>query len=115
MSVPMRRTQARLAERERRRKKEEQKGKLLKTVPLVVIAFAAVVGLSYFVFTRTYKPPRPPNPGIVGPKLEVDREQLDLGNRKLNDPVRAQFTIKNTGDDTLNLDVPRIVTALEGC
>lgn len=115
MSEQMRRTQARTLERERRRKEQGRQDKLRTTIPLVVIAIAAVVGLSYFVYTRTVKPPRPANAGIIGPKLEVDKEQLDLGNRPLNVAVRAQFTVKNTGDDTLKLDVPKMVTALEGC
>ncbi len=115
MSEPMRRTQARIAERARRHKEQERKDKLRTTIPIVVMAIVAVVGLTYFVYTRTVKPPRPANAGIVGPKLEVDREDLDLGNRPLNVAVRAQFTVKNSGDDTLNLDVPKVVTALEGC
>ncbi len=115
MSEPMRKTQARIAERERRRKEQEKQDKLRRTIPLVLIALVAVVGLSYFVYTRTVKPPWPANAGIIGPKLEVDREELDLGNRPLNVAVRAQFTVKNSGDDTLNLDVPQVVTALEGC
>lgn len=115
MSEPMRRTQARIAERERRRKQQNRQDNMRRTIPLVVIAIAAVVGLSYFVSTSVVKPPRPANAGIVGPKLEVDRTDLDLGNRKLNDPVRAQFTVKNSGDDTLNLAVPKYVNAIEGC
>ena len=114
MSDSMRKTQARIAERERRRKQGEQRQKLFKIVPLVLIAILAVVGVGYTVYTRTAKP-HPANPGVIGPRLEVDREQLDLGNRKLNEPVRAAFNIKNVGDDTLNLGVPKLVTALEGC
>ncbi len=112
---PIRRTQARVAERERRRKQEAQKGKLLKIVPLTLIAILAVVGVGYAVYTTTVKPPRPANAGVIGPRLQVDQELLDLGNRKLNVPIRASFNVKNIGDDTLNLVVPQVVTALEGC
>ncbi len=113
--TPMRKTEARLAYRERRRKREEQKGKLLKIVPLALVAILAVVGVGYAVYTSVAKPPRAANAGVVGPRLEVDREQLDLGDRKLNVPVRALFNLKNVGDDSLNLVVPQTVTALEGC
>ena len=107
--------QARVAERERRRKEREQRQKLFKIVPLVIVAIIAVIGVGFTVYTNVAKPPRPANAGVIGPRMEVDREQLDLGNRKLNEQVRAAFTIKNSGDDTLNLGVPQSVTALEGC
>lgn len=112
---PIRRTQARVAERERRRRKEEQKGKLLKIVPLTLVAILAIVGVGYTVYTKTVKPPRAANAGVIGPRVQVDQEMLDLGNRPLNVPIRAQFNVKNSGDDTLNLVVPQVVTALEGC
>ncbi len=116
MSEPLiRRTQARIAERERRRKQEENKQRLLKIIPLAVMSLLAVVGIGYVVLSSIVKPPRPANPGIIGPRLQVDQEMLDLGNRPLNVPIRAQFNVKNTGDDTLNLVVPQVVTALEGC
>lgn len=112
---PIRRTQARVAERERRRRKEEQKGKLLKIVPLTLVAILAIAGIGYAVFSTVVKPPHTANAGVIGPRLQVDQEMLDLGNRPLNVPIRAQFNVKNTGDDTLNLVVPQMVTALEGC
>ncbi len=112
---PMRKTQARVAERERRRRQEEQKGKLLKIVPLTLIAILAIAGIGYAVLNTVIKPPRPANAGVIGPRLQVDQEMLDLGNRPLNVPIRAQFQVKNIGDDTLNLVVPQVVTAIEGC
>lgn len=112
---PMRRTQARIAERERRRKQEEQRSRLLKIVPLTLVVILAAVGVGYAVLPSVIKPPRPANAGVVGPRLEVDREQLDLGDRKLNVPIRASFNVKNVGDNTLNLAVPQMVTAIEGC
>lgn len=112
---PIRKTQARLAYRERRRQREEQKHKLLKIVPLALVAILAAVGIGYVIYTSAAKLPRPANAGAVGPRLQVDQELLDLGNRKLNVPIRASFNVKNVGDDTLNLVVPQVVTALEGC
>jgi hypothetical protein len=111
----MRKTQARLAHRERRRKQAEQKQKLLTIIPLTLVAILAVVGIGYAVYTSVVKSPRAANAGVVGPRLGVDREQLDLGDRQLNVPVRASFNVKNAGDDTLNLVVPQMVTAIEGC
>ena len=112
---PVRRTQARLQEREQRRKRQELRQKLLKIIPLALLAILAVAGIGYSVYTRTVKPSRPPNAKIIGPRLQLDQESLDLGKRTLNVAIRAAFNVKNVGDDTLNLGVPQAVTALEGC
>ncbi len=108
-----RKTQARVAERERRRQQEERNKKLKIAIP-VVVGIIAVLALGYSLFTQA-KPARPANAGVVGPRLQVDQEKIDLGRRVFNQPVRGAFNLKNVGDDTLKLGVPKLVTALEGC
>ncbi len=112
---PVRRTQARVAERERRKEQAERKQRMIQTAPFALIGLAAIIGIGYFVFTLAYRPPRSPNAGVVGPRLQVDTEQVNLGKRVFDQPVRATFNLKNVGDDTLNFSVPQVVTALEGC
>lgn len=57
-----------------------------------------------------------PNRGNGGtPQLQVSAERLDLGRQIFNRPIRASFTLKNTGNVALTLNVPRATTALEGC
>ncbi len=53
--------------------------------------------------------------GGNGPRLQVDHNQLDLGNQHLDYVAHASFEIKNGGDRPLNLTVPKTATALEGC
>ncbi len=112
---PMRKTEARVITRGRRRAQEQRKQELKNRIPILIIGIVALVAIGYSIATRVYQAPRAANPGVIGPRLQVDQEQIDLGRRTFNQPVRAVFTIKNTGDDTLSLNVPRIVTALEGC
>ena len=109
----VRKTQARSAERERRRQQQERNKKLKIAVPAAIaIIFALTIG--YLSLTQ---PPsaRPANAGAVGARLQVDRDRIDLGYQHLGNTVRAVFNLKNVGDGTLNLNVPRTVTLLQGC
>ena len=108
---PIRKTQARTMERERARKQAERRDAIMHTLPYVIAAavvlFLGIAG--YLVLNQ------PITPGTLGPRLQVDQEKIDLGNQPLNKTVRAAFTVKNVGDGTLKLDVPRVATLLEGC
>lgn len=109
---PLRKTQARVPERERARKQTERRDTLTQALPFVIGAFAVLfVGLVVFATLNSTTPAN-----VNGtPRLQVDREHIDLGNRVFNQLVRAVFTIKNVGDGTLKLEAPRIATLLEGC
>ena len=108
-----RKTQARIAERERRRQQEERI-QTLKTVVPVLAGIILLLAVGYSLFTVITKPATL-NPGVVGPRLQVDRDKIDLGKQPLGKTVRAVFNLKNTGDGTLTLSVPRTVTLLQGC
>ncbi len=110
---PMRKTQARIAERERRH--AQSKGQRGWGILLLGIAVIAFVVAGYMIYEGVSQPARPVSAGSMGPRLQVDQEQIDLGDRKFNQPVRATFNVKNMGDGTLTLNVPRLVTVLEGC
>lgn len=51
----------------------------------------------------------------LGPRLTVDQERIDFGKQPMNKMVRAEFQIKNAGDQVLQLDASTPVKALEGC
>lgn len=110
---PMRRTQARTVERERARAQQRRKSTMQKAIPLLlgvlVLLFVAFVALA------TANNANQETPGTVGPRLQVDREQVDLGHRVFGETVRAVFNVKNAGDGTLKLTTPQMATALEGC
>ena len=109
-----RKTQARIAERERRRQQEER-SQTLKTVLPVIVGITILLMVGYAFFTLTNQPASPANAGVVGPRLQVDRDQIDLGRQHLGNTVRTVFNLKNVGDGTLTLSVPRTVTLLQGC
>ncbi len=50
-----------------------------------------------------------------GPRLTVDREQIDFGRVPLDKSVKAEFRITNTGDTPLTLDASAPVQVLKGC
>ncbi len=113
MSESMRKTEARTAERGRRRRERERKEKLWWTVPFVVVGLLVVIGAGLLIHgtiqaTADVK-------GVNGPRLQVDRDKIDFGDVHLGKTVRASFKITNGGDGTLKLDVPQVATVVEGC
>jgi hypothetical protein len=109
----MRKSQARIVERERRRQQDGRKGMLKIGIPMLV-GIVALLAVGYSLFAQT-KPAPPANAGSAGPRLQVDRDKIDLGYQRLGATVRASFDLKNTGDSTLDLNVPPVVTLLQGC
>lgn len=107
---PIRKTQARTLERGRVRQQIERRNTLTRTLPFVIAA-AVVLFISIVIFLALNQA----TPGVVGARLQVDQERIELGNRVFDQSVRATFTIKNIGDETLKLEVPRVATLIEGC
>ncbi len=111
---PMRRTQARMQERERRRAERERKERLKWQIPFGVAGLLVVLAIAIFVFNTVAKP-KPASAGGVGPRFQVDTEKLDLGKQPLGKTVKASFNVKNTGDDALTLNAAQTATVLKGC
>lgn len=105
-----RKTEARVAERERARVQQQRKSMMKKAIPLTLGAIV-VLFLVFVALTTVNQATQ----GTLGARLQVDREKLDLGAQVFDQPVRAQFHVKNAGDSTLKLTVPRVVNALQGC
>lgn len=49
------------------------------------------------------------------PSLKVDKEKVDLGDVKLNQPVQVSFQLTNAGDGTLRFTKDPYVEVVEGC
>lgn len=107
---PIRRTQARLAARERLRVQQQRNTRMKQLIPFalggIVLLFVVFVALTTINQTTG---------GVIGARIQIDRDEIDLGNQPFDRTVRAMFTVKNVGDGTLKLEAPRLVTALEGC
>ena len=50
-----------------------------------------------------------------GPKLKVDRDSIDFGKLPLDIPVKAEFKLKNVGDQPLAIKGEPRVELVKGC
>jgi len=50
-----------------------------------------------------------------GPKLSVDRDSIDFGKLPLDQTVRAEFKLKNVGDQLLAIKGAPRVELVKGC
>ncbi len=110
----IRKTEARIAERQRARAEEQRKGMMKKFIPLAVV-FLVAVFLVFVGLTTLAKTSSENIQGATGPRFQVDREKIDMGKQIFNNTVRAAFTVKNVGDGTLKLEAPKVASILEGC
>ena len=51
----------------------------------------------------------------AGPKLSVDRNSIDFGKLPLDIPVKAEFKLKNVGDQPLAIKGAPRVELVKGC
>jgi hypothetical protein len=55
-------------------------------------------------------------PVVTGaPRLQVDQDQVDMGDIKLGQTVQTLFTLTNAGDQPLQITEPPYIEVLEGC
>lgn len=55
-------------------------------------------------------------PEVIGAaKLKVDKESVDLGDRKVGQPVSVSFEITNVGDQPLRFTQLPYIEVKEGC
>lgn len=112
---PMRRTQARVLERERQRAARKRNDRLKWQIPVAALGALVIAAAAYVVFASSTKSSAAASAGVNGPHLEVNTQKLDLGDQALGNSVHASFDVKNTGDGDLTLEVPQMPTVLEGC
>jgi hypothetical protein len=49
------------------------------------------------------------------PSIQVDKEQVDLGDVKLDQPVEVTFQVTNVGDQPLRFEEQPYIEVVEGC
>ncbi len=113
MPEPIRKTQARAAQREQQRKKQETRERLRGMLPFVLVGILALAGALLIAYGALAG--SPDIQGKNGPRLAVDQDSIDIGDQHFDTTVRATVTLTNKGDGTLKLDVPKLATAVEGC
>jgi hypothetical protein len=86
--------------------------------PFVVMAVGAVlivvVGFLAWNGSNSKKPSAAPQV-TGGPKLSVDRDSIDFGKLPLDIPVKAEFKLKNVGDQPLAIKGAPRVELVKGC
>lgn len=82
---------------------------------LAGIALALVAIGAFFLFGHGDSEPAQPVEVAGQPNLAVDRQQIDFGKVPVEQVVKAEFELSNTGDQALQiLGVPQ-VEVREGC
>lgn len=84
-------------------------------MPLFLALGGAVLLLvaAFFVFR---KPATPYTAEVTGaPSAKVDKNRVDLGDEKLGNPVKVEFTVTNVGDQMLRFTKAPYIELKEGC
>lgn len=81
---------------------------------LIALGGLLLVGLAFLALREK------PTPGAAievtgAPSLRIDREKVDLGNMKFNQPAQVSFQLTNVGDQTLRLTKDPYIEVVEGC
>lgn len=107
-----------------RRSADPRPGGLLSRPLLLVLGGALLIGLALFALWKTGGLGNPagdaassPVGSEVGgtPRLEVDREKVDLGDVPVDQTVSVTFLLSNTGDGTLSFSKEPYIEVVEGC
>ena len=72
-----------------------------------------LAGLILLIGCATAPVSRPEVTGAA--RLKVDRESIDLGDRKVGQPVSASFKITNAGDHPLHFSEAPYIEVAAGC
>lgn len=83
---------------------------------LLVLGGIGVLGLTLFFATRGPTAPANFTPAVTGsPKLQADRQAVNLGDVRLGQTVEVAFEIANLGDKPLRFTEAPYVEVVEGC
>jgi len=85
----------------------------------VIVAGVVVLAAAAFAFWQNSGSNAPSasfTPEVKGaPRLQADKQKIDLGNLKLGQTVQVSFDITNTGDQPLRFSKDPFVEVVQGC
>jgi hypothetical protein len=96
-----------------RRKGQEQRKK--RWVLPVLLGVGSLLLIAAAVLALGQKPGPANLEAGEAPLLAVDREKVDLGDMKFDQPAEVSFEITNTGADTLQFLEQPYIEVKEGC
>ena len=82
---------------------------------LGAFGLAVLVGVATWFFLQQGSPEPVAAEYRGGPRLRVDSDSIDLGSLPFEKFVRAQFRLRNVGDQPLRISGNPRVDAVEGC
>jgi len=94
-----------------KRPQSKRRGWLL---PSIVLA-SLLVGVTAWLLWPVRSPLADAQRYKGGPRLSVDRQEIDFGQVRFNKFVDARFRLKNVGDRALQIATGPRVEAIEGC
>lgn len=79
-----------------------------------------VVGAGLLLILGAFLALRKPAPGVAievhgAPRLQADRQEIDLGDVRLGTTVEVAFELSNIGDQPLRFAEPPYIEVREGC
>ena len=80
-----------------------------------ILSGAVLVGLGIWFVYPSPSPLGAAAPYQGGPRLAVDREEIDFGPVRFDKMVHARFRLKNVGDQPLQIATGPRVEVVEGC
>ncbi len=80
-----------------------------------LLSVAVLAGLATWYFLQGQSPLSAAPPYRGGPRLAVDREEIDFGPVRFEKMVQARFRLKNVGDQPLQIATGSRVEVVEGC
>jgi hypothetical protein len=103
-----------MTERKKSGKKPASPGKQW---PLLIVAGGILlVAVAAFVLWAGNRPEPNFTPQVSGaPAISVEPTQIDMGDVKLGTPVKADFLVKNLGDQPLKFTEDPYIELVEGC
>jgi hypothetical protein len=80
-----------------------------------ILGAALLAGLTTWAVYPSPSPLGAAVPYQGGPRLAVDREEIDFGSVRFDKMVQARFRLKNVGDQPLQIATAPRVEVVEGC
>lgn len=96
--------------------KRHKRGRRQKSWPLILLIGGGLI----LIFAAVSFLSKPSKPGATievtgAPSLKVDKQEVNLGNVKLDRTVEVTFEITNVGDQNLRFTKTPYIEVVEGC
>ncbi len=99
----------------RQRLRQKQTRKISPPLLLSLIGGVVLIGVILFAIFANSPAPKAAIEVTGSPRLKVDKEKVELGDRKLGTEVEVTLEVTNIGDQPLRFADKPYVEVVEGC